>query len=913
MKKRDIPRIIFISLVVLMLLAQLIVNINPRDFINSQFYQRYPERTVYVQELAVMDILLHNFALNEDGSITTTDSESWIALFYGQTEIYKYADIDMYLSLKEPSADSCNIWTIGRYKYSSASLHEGVVSIPVDNLTSEDLGIRIDLGNEAGETYRVDKIVINDNQKLTKRFIGQVNETVWVMLYAILLFFFIVLGRNVGARKELAPFESGKPKKIYKLFAQGYELVIGFTVIISFGVLLCLLGLPQLLMFVMPILCCFGLGVLCDCVRLTSNRVIQYIVSVIGIVLISAFIFISEILREGSGLSVLNEQSNSDWYVLFLVLLSYEMAVLIMSFFDASRLNASDEQIRLRNVSFAIAFLIITVIDITIVAVANSYSREEIINDILQISHNGSVYMDAILFFLLYLTLVNLIGKGLSNLLGGIALFVVCAGNAIEINYQNKIFQLSDIKLAGEVIEIGGGYLNIAEKIGIIVLIIAIIVGAVLLRKRILKLLKPSILISSLFIIPIIIFVSVGYTAEQQKSFDIALYTKCRFCDYYLKELLADKGYMETDIPNNYSEELYDSLDDIPKIELVDDGVKPNVVLIMAESFCDIESNQDSVTFDRELMPYMRDNQVATVISPSYGGRTVMSEYEALTGLSNYTIASDNVVYTSYLNERTKPLGGLPNEFEYNGYKTVAIHPNTANFYNRDVVYSDMGFDDYISIDDYDVSGDDLLADGRMKDSAFFESVRKQLESSDEPQFIFGVTIAAHAPYLGKYSDSEVKASSDKYSGDDLIEAQNYAETVYELNNSFEDFCDWLDTIDTPTIVYVWGDHLPALEIYRDNLSDVNLKYSVPLVAYSNYKDIKMDVDTISPNQIATQIIKDSGIKHHSYMDYIYSLRKTTPVLQKEYTGELEDETIEMYRAIQYDFIFGQKYCLDDE
>lgn len=102
-------------------------------------------------------------------------------------------------------------------------------------------------------------------------------------------------------------------------------------------------------------------------------------------------------------------------------------------------------------------------------------------------------------------------------------------------------------------------------------------------------------------------------------------------------------------------------------------------------------------------------------------------------------------------------------------------------------------------------------------------------------------------------------------------------------------------------------------EIYRDNLSNVNFKYSVPLVAYSNYKDIKMDVDTISPNQIATQIIKDSGIKHHSYMDYIYSLRTTTPVLQKEYTGELEDETIDMYRAIQYDLIFGRKYCLESD
>ena len=102
--------------------------------------------------------------------------------------------------------------------------------------------------------------------------------------------------------------------------------------------------------------------------------------------------------------------------------------------------------------------------------------------------------------------------------------------------------------------------------------------------------------------------------------------------------------------------------------------------------------------------------------------------------------------------------------------------------------------------------------------------------------------------------------------------------------------------------------------MFVPKLDDILFSYSVPFIAFSNFKKIVVEEKYISPNQIATQLIKDSGISHSIYFDYIYSLRKDYPVLQKAWIGEIMDsEEIELYKDIQYDLLFGKRYLLGSE
>lgn len=117
---------------------------------------------------------------------------------------------------------------------------------------------------------------------------------------------------------------------------------------------------------------------------------------------------------------------------------------------------------------------------------------------------------------------------------------------------------------------------------------------------------------------------------------------------------------------------------------------------------------------------------------------------------------------------------------------------------------------------------------------------------------------------------------------------------------------------DYPTVVYVWGDHLPALGMFNNYLGDAKFKYTVPMIAFSNYTDVEVGCEDISPNQISTQIIKDTGIEHSTYFDYVYSLRKDYPVLQGEWIGDVSDNVeIQRYSYIQYDLLFGKRYLLE--
>ena len=239
------------------------------------------------------------------------------------------------------------------------------------------------------------------------------------------------------------------------------------------------------------------------------------------------------------------------------------------------------------------------------------------------------------------------------------------------------------------------------------------------------------------------------------------------------------------------------------------------------------------------------------------------------------------------------------------------MHPNTASYYNRDVVYEKMEFDEFLSKTDFVYTDEDFLLDGRLNDAQFFENIKLQLDADDGPQFIFGVTFGGHSPYNTKYTSTDIEAYSDSASPSEIEDAKNYAQTVSDLDVALADFYDYVMQSDKPTLVYVWGDHLPSLELYNNRyIRDIEFKYTVPMIAFSNFEDINIGEDYISPSQIATQIIKDSGIKHRKYFDYIYSLRDKYPVLQKEWTQSVDEDDLSLYIDIEYDLIFGSRYLL---
>ena len=74
-----------------------------------------------------------------------------------------------------------------------------------------------------------------------------------------------------------------------------------------------------------------------------------------------------------------------------------------------------------------------------------------------------------------------------------------------------------------------------------------------------------------------------------------------------------------------------------------------------------------------------------------------------------------------------------------NGYNTIAMHPNSSDYYNRKKVYSNLGFKETIFEDEFE---QDIVRGWVISDNAVMnkiEEVYSEALERDESQFIFAV------------------------------------------------------------------------------------------------------------------------------------------------------------------------------
>ena len=528
--------------------------------------------------------------------------------------------------------------------------------------------------------------------------------------------------------------------------------------------------------------------------------------------------------------------------------------------------------------------------------------------------HILNIYILLLFFSVLYC----LLGKGISSVLMGLLIFSLYFATYIKLHFHETFFSWLDLMQIKEMLMISKEYVSIYVIIGIIVVFVSVIFVIIKYRKIIWKVLNPQIdIVSTIAIIGILFFILTFILNNQLKSIDIYPRTNIKTSvkkNGLLISLIYDLRNLDGNVlefGEGYSKERAESVekrfDSIGSFST--DAVQPNVILILSESLFDLEG-VEGIYLSSEIDSTVDTYSSTTLLSPRYGGYTSAVEFEVLTGLSLAYMPDALIPYTSYFNSPDEEFPCVVREFKNSGYITTAIHPNVPNFYNRDVVFQCFGFDEFHSIDSFEINDLMTTSNGWLKDEYTGNKIIEQLESTNEPQFVFGITVEGHYFDVDKYDETEIKASSDALPEDQLHEVEQQAQSYYDADKMIAQLINYMNNTDRPTLLYVFGDHLPPLAAL-DTLGytfDLYQKYSTSFVMYSNYKQLSIEVDTITPNQIAAQMIEDSGIIHSSYYDYIYSLRETYPVLHKEFI-DLENNTeLEDYLFLQYDILFGKKY-----
>lgn len=537
----------------------------------------------------------------------------------------------------------------------------------------------------------------------------------------------------------------------------------------------------------------------------------------------------------------------------------------------------------------------------------------------------------------IYLCMISLIGKGISNILIAIVCIFLTGANYIKFTYFDEPFYPWDLYMFQNLIGICKEYINIPVMIAVIA---AIALGVFLMikyRRSVTRYLKPRI---SFILIPfaaIITLISAtvlfNYSLSSQigvgKSWYIGkdeILTNGMFAQnvYYLDDL--DK-YLRPK-PDNYSDEAMKAIDSKYGSKAVSTNTsssnsaqKPNVIMIMSESFWDI-TKLNGITFSKDIAENVHLHQKGQIASPVIGGGTANTEFEALTGMSMYFSSPGIIVYNAYLRTETPSLASV---FKDNGYSTVAIHPNYGWFYNRDKVYSYFGFDKFLDSNSFNLSAD--FKGPNISDDAFVDKILETVNSSDNPTFVFALSMENHDPYKDKYTSQDVTVESDQLSATEKNIVANYAQGMYDADQSLGKLIKELEKSDRPTLVYFFGDHAPRLgslsdyyKIYdRLGTNDTSAQdqglgdlkyYTTPFASWSNYTELPALPEIVSPSHIAYEILRDAGVKYPNYFNILPALEKTYPVMhmQKKDIVDAESSLVKDYQLIQYDLLFGKKY-----
>lgn len=479
--------------------------------------------------------------------------------------------------------------------------------------------------------------------------------------------------------------------------------------------------------------------------------------------------------------------------------------------------------------------------------------------------------------------------------------------NFVILHFRVTPFSAVDFTLISSAISVSGHYLTAFNVVMIFFAIAILVVSMICLFKKTpcfqKNATKKAYMLSTLVIFTLAAGIivmhrsstSVQALAENYTNISEA-YENYGFV-YCFANSIIDTGIRK---PEDYSGEsmaqIKASLKDKEKDE---PEVKPDIVMIQLESFFDI-CDVKKVSFSRDPLPnfhrLQKEYSNGQLTVPTVGAGTVNTEFEVLTGMSQHDFGVSEYPYKTVL--KSKASESICNDLAQIGYTSHAVHNNTATFYGRNKVFSNLGFDTFASVE-Y-MNNITLNPNGWAKDDVMVDEILKTLEDDQKkPDFTFGITVQSH----GKYNDvkPDSKDPVKVYNAPDGKEAsyQYYVNEINEVDRMIGDLVNALDKRKKPTVLVLYGDHLPSLDLSDEDLSDGSL-YETQYIIWNNYGMREKDQD-LKAYELYPEVLDQLGIHEGVITRYHQQADRSS------------DTYKENLKALEYDLLYGENYIYDGE
>jgi hypothetical protein len=222
-------------------------------------------------------------------------------------------------------------------------------------------------------------------------------------------------------------------------------------------------------------------------------------------------------------------------------------------------------------------------------------------------------------------------------------------------------------------------------------------------------------------------------------------------------------------------------------------GESRNVVMILCEACWNDERNFKPV-FAPLLAAGMKEFRT---VAPIFGGGTVNSDFEMITGLPANNRAVSGVIYQEYHRLISDRAHTLPARMRASGRVTAAMHNNTKTFWFRHEVMPKMGYDAFFGLEDMKPSP----TGGWPDDIILYDKARAFLDAQPEKgrSFLMLSTVSTHGEFMPVNGDSG---------------EADYTRRLDIALHKAADFINWLRRKDPTATILLFGDHKPALPKY---------------------------------------------------------------------------------------------------
>jgi hypothetical protein len=275
------------------------------------------------------------------------------------------------------------------------------------------------------------------------------------------------------------------------------------------------------------------------------------------------------------------------------------------------------------------------------------------------------------------------------------------------------------------------------------------------------------------------------------------------------------------------------------------DGPMPDVVAVQSESFFDARRLSGAIdpkvlaNFDRLAS---RASYSGRLQVPAFGANTMRTEFAFLSGLPNEALGVHR--FNPYLQLCKAPVWTIAAQLRAMGYRTVCIHPFASSFFDRDEVYPNLGFDAFLDIDSFP----DAERNGPyISDRAVAGKIEAVLGESDQPQFIFAITMENH----GKWETDRLagRAEPVDLSNPPLgsVELGLYLHHLRNADAMLGQIARALKARQGDGVLCLFGDHVPSLpDLYkRVGFEDTRTDYLVWKKHGAHPRRIDVGADTL--------------------------------------------------------------------